>query len=425
MCHKSQISTNACVYAMSACMKRLLTHNNILLLQGKMGRFFCRFATFLMGQGKTVRKINFNAGDAFFYCHKDKMDNYHGSLADFNEFLQKVLKTHQIDAVVCFNDCRPYHAIAQSVCQNQNIAFFVFEEGYLRPDYITLEEHGINGYSKLDPALINHLQKANDHPKYTANRFWRLCVASIIYYIIVFFGRWWYPHYEHYRGLTIWQEVAAWLVAPVRKALRYLPDKRLEKRLIGGGENFYLVSLQVHNDSQITHHSDYADVREFIDEVLISFAKHAPKGTKLLFKHHPLDRGHRDYKGYIARASNKLGVASRVFYGCDMHLPTLIRASIGMITVNSTTGLQSVYHRKPTKIMGRALYNVVGLTDQQTLDKFWSNPTLPNYEFYLKFREYLIEQTQLNGSFYGQSPWMNAYPPKVAQSSQNSDRHQV
>lgn len=398
---------------MSACMKRLLTHNHILLLQGKMGTFFCRFASFLMGQGKTVHKINFNAGDAFFYCHKDKMDNYRGKPEEFDEFLQDIIDKHQIDAVVCFNDCRPYHDVAQIVCSVNGVSLFVFEEGYLRPDYITLEEHGINGYSQLDPALINTLKRANDKPKYTANRFWRLCVASIIYYIVVFFGRGHYPYYQHYRGLTIWQEAGAWLIAPVRKVWRYLPDKRLEKQLIGGGANFYLVSLQVHNDSQITHHSHYKDVRDFIAEVLESFAKYAPKGTKILFKHHPLDRGHRDYKGYIADLADKFGVADRAFYGCDMHLPTLIRASIGMITVNSTTGLQSVYHKKPTKIMGVALYNVEGLTDQQPLDKFWGNPTAPNQEFYLKFREYLIEQTQLNGSFYGQSPWMENYPNRV------------
>lgn len=57
---------------MSASMKRLLDHRRILLLQGKMGTFFCRFATFLMDGGRTVHKINFNAGDAFFIVIKTK-----------------------------------------------------------------------------------------------------------------------------------------------------------------------------------------------------------------------------------------------------------------------------------------------------------------------------------------------------------------
>lgn len=389
---------------MSLTLKRLLAHDDILLLQGKMGRFFCHFATFLMSKNKNVHKVNFNAGDAFFYCHKDKMSNFRGRESEFDDFLTQLIHDRHLKAVVCFNDCRPYHEIARRVCNKLDVAFFVFEEGYLRPDYITLEEHGINGYSRLDSTLIDTLQQASDKPEFTDNRFYRLCVASIIYYVVVFLGRWHYPYYEHYRGLSVWAEAWAWLRAPVRKVVRYLPDKRLQTKLVGQ-KNFYLVSLQVHNDSQISHHSDYADVRDFIREVMVSFAKHAPQGTSLLFKHHPLDRGHRDYTHLIRQMSHEFDIMGRVFYGCDLHLPTLMRASIGMITVNSTTALQSIYHQKPTKIMGRALYDVVGLTDQKPLDEFWANPTAPDREFYLKFREYLIEQTQLNGSFYGKAPW--------------------
>lgn len=389
---------------MSAIFQRLLSYDDILLLQGKMGTFFCRFATFLMGQGKRVHKVNFNAGDAFFYCHKDKMSNFRGKRSEFDEFLSTLIAHKGTKAVVCFNDCRPYHEIARAVCHRLGIAFFVFEEGYIRPDYITLEEHGINGYSRLDTALIDTLQKANDTPEFTDNRFSRLCVASAVYYAVVCLGQWRYPHYEHYRGLSAWAEAVAWLKAPVRKLTRYFSDKRLQYQLVGK-KNFYLVSLQVHNDSQISHHSDYEDVVDFIKEVMISFAKHAPKATEIVFKHHPLDRGHRDYRGLLKRLAKELGVSGRVHYCCDMHFPSLMKASIGMVTINSTTALQSVYHQKPTKIMGRALYDVAGLTDQQSLDKFWANPTPPNHEFYLKFREYLIEQTQLNGSFYGKSPW--------------------
>ncbi len=389
---------------MSLTLKRLLAHDDILLLQGKMGRFFCHFATFLISKNKNVHKVNFNAGDALFYCHKDKMSNFRGREGEFDEFLTQLIHDKHLKAVVCFNDCRPYHEVARQVCNRLGVAFFVFEEGYLRPDYITLEEHGINGYSRLNSALIDTLQQASDKPEFTDNRFYRLCVASIIYYIAVFLGRWHYPHYEHYRGLSVWAEAWAWLKAPVRKAFRYLPDKWLQTKLMGQ-KNFYLVSLQVHNDSQISHHSDYGDVRDFIGEVMVSFAKHAPQGTCLLFKHHPLDRGHRDYTHLIRQLSHELDIMGRVFYGCDLHLPTLMRASIGMITVNSTTALQSIYHQKPTKIMGRALYDVDGLTDQKPLDEFWANPTAPDREFYLKFREYLIEQTQLNGSFYGKAPW--------------------
>lgn len=393
---------------MTASLNHLLTHQHILLLQGKMGTFFSRFAGFLMRQGKQVSKVNFNAGDAFFYQH-DAVYDYQDDLKAFSGWLTHLLQQQKIDAVVCFGDCRPHHAQASMVCQNLGIAFFVFEEGYLRPDYITLQEHGINAYSKLDLSPISSLKPAHDEPLYTHNRFYRLVLASMIYYILTQANQEKFPHYHHYRDLTAWQEAKAWLKAPYRKLLGYSADKKLQETLVAHSEQYFLVSLQVYNDSQITHHSDYQDVTEFIDEVIKSFAQYAHFEAWLVFKHHPLDRGHRNYASLIHQLAKRYGVVGRVFYGCDMHLPTLIKHSIGMITINSTTGLQSIYHQKPTKVMGRALYDIEGLCDQKPLSEFWRCPQPPNQQFYLKFRRYLIEQTQLNGSFYGKSPWMNEF----------------
>ncbi len=394
---------------MAASMSHLLTHRHVLLLQGKMGGFFNRFSTFLQTQDIKVSKINFNAGDAFFYHHPNTYE-YTDTLAQFSAWLQAFIEKHDIDAVVCFGDCRPHHTQAGCVSEQLGISFFVFEEGYLRPDYITLQEYGINGYSRLNTADIKALKKANDHPLYTHNRFYRLSIAAIVYYIVAWIYKSRYPHYSHYRGMTAWQEAIAWLKAPWRKLRGYFPDKKLQSMLTTQeSDNYFLISLQVHNDSQITHHSDYRDVVQFIDESIASFAKHADQQQLLVFKHHPLDRGHRDYRELVSSLSERYQVANRVFYGCDMHLPTLMKHSIGMVTINSTTGLQSVYHKKPTKVMGRAIYDTPKLIDQKALEDFWKRPESPDNEFYLRFREYLIEQTQLNGAFYGRSPWMYKY----------------
>ncbi len=392
----------------------LLTHKHILLLQGKMGSFFNRFASFLHAFDIEVSKIHFNSGDKFFYHHKQAYD-YTGKVADFSEWLNKFIKEKNIDAVVCFGDCRPHHLQARMLCKQLNISFFVFEEGYLRPDYITLEEHGINGFSQLDVNKIHQFPKAVERPLATHNRFYKLCISAIVYYIIVYLNQKKFPYYQHPRGMTAWQEARHWLKAPFRKACYYFTDKiHLPKHLLTQvDKQYFLVCLQVHNDSQIIHHSDYNDVHDFIDEVLHSFAENAKAEHSLVFKHHPLDRGHRDYRKYIKQLAKKLGVADRVYYGVDMHLPTMIKHSLGMVVVNSTTGLQSIYHKKPTKVMGRAIYNVKKLADQQPLSNFWQNPQKPNHDFYLRFREYLIENTQLNGSFYGQSPWKNEYLEEI------------
>lgn len=396
---------------MNVSFRHLMTHQKILLLQGKMGTFFCRLATFLMSQNKQVKKINLNAGDELFYRHKDNAIAYRGNLSDFYDFLLDFIGVNQIDAVVCFNDCRPHHAVAKQVCLALGISFFVFEEGYLRPNYITLQEHGINAYSQLDVSSINQLSGDRDCPVNTNNRFWLMCLASIIYYIVVLIRQGAYPHYRHYRQLTIWQEAMAWITAIVRKLLDYIPDKLLQKKLTTSNQPFFLVTLQVYNDSQISHHSDYDDVVDFIKQVMTSFAQHAKPNHWLVFKHHPLDRGHRHYRKLIDDLAHTLGLDGRVLYGCDMHLPSVIKHCQGLVTINSTTALQAIYHKKPTKIIGRALYNLSGLSCQLPLSWFWQNPTAPDYDFYLKFRQYLIEQTQLNGSFYGESPWDIAYQP--------------
>ena len=58
-----------------------------------------------------------------------------------------------IDLVFLFGDCRPIHRAAHDVATAMGIDVGVFEEGYLRPDFITLERHGVNGNSlrRYDP----------------------------------------------------------------------------------------------------------------------------------------------------------------------------------------------------------------------------------------------------------------------------------
>ena len=51
--------------------------------------------------------------------------------------------------------------------------------------------------------------------------------------------------------------------------------------------------------------------------------------------------------------------------------------------------------------MGRALYDMEGLTFQGELAQFWTATTRFDRGLWRRFRAYLITQTQLNGAFYG------------------------
>jgi capsular polysaccharide export protein len=51
------------------------------------------------------------------------------------------------------------------------------------------------------------------------------------------------------------------------------------------------------------------------------------------------------------------------------------------------------------------LYDIDGLTCRgTTLDEFWHFRKAPDKNLFKKFRSYLIQHTQLNGSFYGRFP---------------------
>jgi capsular polysaccharide export protein len=170
-------------------------------------------------------------------------------------------------------------------------------------------------------------------------------------------------------------------------------------------KKYYFVPLQTHTDYQIRTHSNYDSIEAFIKEVLFSFAEHAPEGSFLVFKHHPMDRGRKNYSHFIKKISVNLRIKSRVVVVHDVHLPTCLKNAIGTVTINSTVGLSSLYHKTPTIALGRTLYDIEGLTCKgMPLNDFWNDYKAPDSLLYKKFRSYLIEKTQLNGSFYGEFP---------------------
>lgn len=395
----------------------LLSSKRVLMLQGPMGGFFSHLYDWLKEQHIDCHKVNFNGGDRLFFGGEHALD-YRGQLGDFQGWLAQTVKRLQIDTILCFGDCRLYHIEAKRFCQNTNVRFMVFEEGYLRPDYITLELDGVNAFSGIHPSQIEKTPQAHDHPLPTNSSFLLVIWSACLYYIAWMVMHWRYPHYQHHRLLSPAQEVMAWFLALIRRVGYYIPDHMKQQRIRQHWQGrYYIVALQVHNDSQVRVHSDYGDVSEFIRETMTSFAAYAKTDQYLVVKHHPMDRGYRNYGPLIQSIGAQLGVADRVLYVCDVHLPSLIRGSLGLIAINSTTGLQALFHGKPVKVMGRAIYDLPRLTSQCALDQFWCQPESVDREYYLRFRELLLTQSQLNGSFYGDSPWMSALTQRSVLSS--------
>ncbi len=379
----------------------------VLLLQGPFGPFFRRFAQDLAGVGAIVSKINFNAGDQLFY--RSDAIAYRGPMERWPRFLQQVLIARDIDVIVVFGDCRPIHRAAVEVARAQGVQVLVFEEGYVRPDYVTLETHGTNGHSMLsrDPDHYRRLGEAElDTPAPVGDWIWPAVVYGFFYYLVANLGGFLFPQYRHHRGFSLFEAIP-WWIAFFRKPWYALAERGMLHEVVrDDAPAFYLVPLQVFNDYQVLVHSNEGGVPDFIRRVARSFAEHAPADARLVFKHHPMDRGYRTYSRLMRQVSRELGLEGRLLYMHDQHLPTLLRKARGLVTINSTVGMSALLHEVPVVTLGEAYYDIPGLTYQQSLDRFWGEAaeTEVDMALFRAFRRAIVEQTQLNGNFYKPTP---------------------
>jgi capsular polysaccharide export protein len=374
---------------------------NVLLLQGPVGPFFARFARDLERVGARVSKINFNGGDCLF--HPAGLV-YRGTMEAWPDWLAALLTERSIDVMFLFGDCRPVHRAAHAVATRLGVEVGVFEEGYLRPDFITLERHGVNGHSRhrRDPAACR-AAPARDVPVRPVPRsFWPMVLWGFLYFAVGALTRRLFPHYRHHRAMTV-AEAWPWLRSPWRKAWYALAERGMTRRMTGAWSGrFFLAPLQVHNDAQVNCHAEVGGVPGFIAHVIASFARHAPGDALLVIKHHPMDRGYRDYAAAIRRAARAAGAGARVHYIHDQHMPTILPHCRGVVVINSTVGLAAVGCGRPTKTLGAAIYDMPGLTFQGPIARFWRDAAeqAPDPALYAAFRSHLIAETQINGNFY-------------------------
>ncbi len=377
---------------------------NVLLLQGPVGPFFWRLSKQLKAAGAhAVDKVNFNAGDWLFFPKRSI--SYTGSRADWPAFFETLLEQKKIDAVLLFGDCRAYHAAAARLARKRSIEVWVFEEGYVRPDFVTMERDGTNGHSKVprDAGFYESLPDQSDVPEQqVGNVFVWLALWGALYFLAGSLGVALFPHYRHHRRLSL-LEAWVWVRAGWRKLVYAVLERSTTRRLAGVlSKQFFLVSLQTATDSQIRVHSRFESMEPFIREVIASFSRHGPGSCALVFKHHPLDRGHVDYRRFIRRVCAEHGATGRVFYIHDQHLPTLLAHAAGLVVVNSTVGLSGIHHGLSVKALGDPVYDIEGLVFKGELDAFWqaAGSFVPDMALYRRFRRWLIDHTQLNGSFY-------------------------
>lgn len=369
-----------------------------LFLQGPPGPFFLLLAQRLDELGHSIHRINLSGGDRYDWG-KDATD-YRGTMSAWPLYFDRFLRANRITDVVLYGDCRPVHQAAVRMAKLRGIRVFVFEEGYIRPDWMTLERDGVNGHSPFDrnPELIlassRWLPEIPDLPQITAD-FRRRARDSYWHYHHVVTGRLGFPFYRTHRSHSIIGEGLGWLLKFAKARRR---ARQAEEALAAiDGRDFVLFPLQLTGDYQIREHSPFESMPQAVDYVLDSFAAHAPPGQILLVKEHPLDASWRNWPAYLRRRARKLGIADRVICIDGGDLQRLSSAAAGMVCVNSTSGTLALENGIPVVVLGDAVYDVPGITHQSGLDSFWQSPERPDPELYAAFKKALHAKCLVRG----------------------------
>lgn len=378
----------------------------VLLLQGLMGPLFRRLGQGLIAAGHTVYKVNFNGGDRMFWRLPGGIE-YRGALADWPAFFERVLREKGITDVVLFGDCRDHHMPAIRLCRDLGVPVHVFEEGYIRPDWVTLELGGVNGHSSLprDPAWYRDtaaaLPPVPPHRRVSAS-FRRRAMEGLVYNFADVLTRWHYPGWNNHRPWHPVVEGMGWWRKLCRRKERESSAAQLMARLLDTGAAYYLFPLQLDSDAQIRLHSPFAGIADAIRLVIGSFAAHAPAGTRLVLKEHPLDNGVRDWRQVTTDMAELFGVADRVDYLAWGDIEAVTRGSLGVVTINSTSGTFALAAGVPVVVLGHAVYDIPDITCQGGVDAFWRDPVAPDPETFAAFRRVLVERCLIPGGFFSE-----------------------
>jgi len=376
-----------------------------LFLQGNSSHFFLALGHALVDRGYHVRRINLCGGDRFFWGDWNAVD-YRGAPDDFAAFARDLIVSEGISDIIMHNDCRPLHRAVIDAIDGMGCRTWVFEEGYIRPHWLTLEEGGINGYSPLlrDPLLLSGHGDCDvpDEPDFVSleSAMRRRIIYDFQWQIWNYLGWLRYPRYRTHRPFPIWAEYATWTLRLATLPFRGRQARRTVDGLAKGRDPYFVFPMQLDSDSQVRLHSSYPDMTSALEYVISSFASHMPAPCRLVVKAHPLDNGWTNFRRRVRMLAGRYGISDRVDYIDGGDLQALIGSARGVVTLNSTVGLTALGLGCPLICLGTAIFDRPGLTFPGGLHQFWSSATKPDKGLFADFRRRLLRQSMINGDYY-------------------------
>ena len=377
-----------------------------LFLQGPHGPFFKELGAMLRQAGARAVRVGFNRGDQAYWGRAGYIP-FTGQQAEWPDFLETLLTTEGVTDLCLYGDTRFIHSVAIERARARGITVHVFEEGYLRPWWVTYERGGANGHSRLMSLSVQDMQRALerteidliDAPAHWGDMRQHVFYGAAYHARVMLLNRR-YKGFRAHRDLPVTAEFALYL-----KRLLAMPLHAIERRLAtwrvrAGGFPYHLALLQLEHDSSFQQHSPFATMTEFLAVAIEGFAKGAPRHHHLVFKAHPLEDGRTQVQANIRRLARENGVADRVHFIRGGKLAALLNHARSAVTVNSTAAQQVLWRGMPLKVFGAAVYDKPEFVSTQPLPEFFASPTRPDLRAYRDYRRFLLETSQLPGGFY-------------------------
>lgn len=381
-----------------------------LFLQGPHGPFFNKLGRMLRAAGADVWRVGFNAGDRAFWFHPSTYIPFRGTVEDWPKTFAGLIEAKGVTDIVLYGDTRPIHAEAVKAARARGLMIHVFEEGYMRPYWVTYERGGTNGNSRLMDLSIEDMQKAlalSDMEAPLPPAHWgdmrQHIFYGALYHWFVMFRNGQYRNFRPHRSLTVTKEFQLYL-----KRLLLMPFQAIDRRLatariVLGGFPYHLALLQLEHDSSFQMHSPFSTMTEFLAEIVEGFAAGAPRHHHLVIKAHPLEDGRVNVRRALRKLARDHGISKRVHYVRGGKLAQLLTDARSAVTVNSTAAQQVLWRGIPLKVFGRAVYDKPEFVSKQPLREFFAGAARPDGRAYKDYRRFLLETSQVPGGYYSAS----------------------
>jgi len=383
-----------------------MSQRHFVFLRTMPSSFFPRLGKKIEEEGYIVSRINFCLGDWLFWQGPNSY-SYREKYKDWPKFILQYIMFNKVTDIILGGEYRNYHKEAIVIAKTQGIRIWVTDFGYLRPDWITLEE-GVMGGSlgfPSDPATI--IEEASKLPEIDlAPRFrestWNMIIKELIYNFSNVFFNW--LSYPNYRSSGLQEPYHVFVIARAMRILRSHQRNRksnlILQKIQSKGLGYFLVPMQLEFDYQLLENSPFSGFTEVIEMILGSFSLHSRDTDIILFKSHPSEPYFKKWGEVIPLIAQRFGVQDRVIFLDGGNLEDMIMGANGVVTVNSTSGLKSLQLGCPVKVLGKAIYDVCGLTSQTNLDEFWKTYHVINRNLLDAFVRLLANTVLIRGVLF-------------------------